>query len=70
MLMQQGWERVAAYGLQRGDVISSGETVVETYAGALTPRGKLYVVLDGPRGRRCALWGKYTLIGRRERTNV
>lgn len=66
--MIEGMERVPAYGLQPGDVISSGETVVQTYAGVRTPRGKLHVVLDDPKGfRRCAIWGKYTLIGRRER---
>ena len=68
--MLPGIERVEAYGLRPGDVITSGETVVETYAGARTPRGKLHVVLDGPRGRRCAMWGKYTLIGRRERDHA
>lgn len=65
--MREGIERVPAYGLRPGDVVSSGETVVETYAGIRTPRGKLQVVLDGPRGRRSAIWGRYTLIGRQER---
>lgn len=65
--MREGMERVPAYGLRPGDIISSGETVVETYAGARTPRGKLHVILDSERGRRCALWGRYTLIGREAR---
>lgn len=56
-------ERIAAYALQPGDVVGSGEKVVQTYVGARTPPRKVHVILDGPRGRRTALWGKFTIIG-------
>ena len=64
-------ERVPARALQLGDVVGSGETVAGTYVGARTPPRKIHVILDGPRGRRTALWGKHTMIGvRREDSRV
>ena len=56
-------QRIAAHALQPGDVVGSGDVVVQTYVGARTPPRKIHVVLDTPRGRRTSLWGKYTIIG-------
>lgn len=66
-------DRIPAYALQLGDIVGSGEKVAQTYAGVRTPRGKIHVVLDGPKGRRVALWGKFTIVGARragEQSNV
>lgn len=67
--MRENVERIPAYALKCGDKVTSGEIVVDTYCGARTPPRKVHVILDGPRGRRTALWGKHTLIGV-ERPNV
>lgn len=56
-------ERVPAHALQMGDKVGSGEIVQGTYSGIHTPPRKVHVILDGPHGRRTALWGRHTLIG-------
>lgn len=55
--------RVQAKYLQKGDKVSSGETVERVFAGAYTPRGKVEVVLRKYDYRRTAVWGAYTEIG-------
>lgn len=55
--------KVAARHLLRGDVTSSGETVLSVSVGARTPRGKVEVALQKGDRKRAALWGAGTTIG-------
>jgi hypothetical protein len=55
--------KVQAQHLQPGDIVGSGEKVVRVSAGVRTPRGKVDVVLDSADFHRCAVWGRYTMIG-------
>lgn len=55
-------QKVSARFMQKGDVVGSGETVVNVSAGVRTPRGKVEVTLEKDGERRLAVWGAYTLI--------
>lgn len=56
--------RVQAQHLQPGDVVGSGETVVNvTISSIHWPSNKVSVALKNEHGGiRSALWGKYTMI--------
>lgn len=54
--------KVQANVLQIGDVVGSGETIIDTSAGLHTPRGKVDVTLEKNGRRRTATWGAYTMI--------
>jgi hypothetical protein len=54
--------KVQANVLQAGDVVGSGETIVDTSGGLHTPRGKVEVTLEKNGRRRTAVWGAYTMI--------
>ena len=54
--------KVCARYLQAGDVVGSGETVIQTSAGVRTPRGKIEVILEKDGKRRLAIWGASTTI--------
>lgn len=63
--------RVPARLLLKGDVISSGETVIAVERGSRTPRGKVEVLLEKSGRRRLALWGAGTTINvQRETSNM
>jgi len=54
--------RVPARLLLKGDVTSSGETVLSVGAGVATPRGKVEVSLSKGEHGRVALWNAGTII--------
>jgi hypothetical protein len=54
--------RVQARQLVAGDVVGSGETIVQVAAGVRTPRGKVEVTLEKDGRRRLTFWGASTVI--------
>lgn len=66
--------RVRAMDLIPGDVTTgTGEKILSASCGIRTPRGKIDVKLGNshpeahPSDYRCAQWGKYTMIGIKDR---
>lgn len=53
-----------------GDIMSgSGEKIIrQPNVDSKTPSGKMMVYLEGKYGRRCAIWGKHTVVGVEEMT--
>lgn len=56
--------KVQAQHLQPGDIVGSGEKVINVSAGVRTPKGKIDVMLKHPENEKGRLshWGKYTMI--------
>ncbi len=61
-------EKLRVHQLRAGDVLrGSGETIVSASAGIKTPAGKIDVVLSKGERRRCAAWGKHTIVSIEDR---
>lgn len=54
--------KVQAQHLQPGDIVGSGEEVLAVGQGIKTPTSKCDVWLIKNDRKRCAQWGKYTMI--------
>lgn len=60
--------KVQAQRLQAGDVVGSGETILNTVVNSIhVPSGKVHVWLEKDGKKRTAQWGKYTLINIKDR---
>jgi hypothetical protein len=54
---------VEARSLKKGDILTSGDTVVSISSGAKTPSGKVEVTLEKNGKTKTSVWGKYTKVG-------
>ena len=54
---------VEARSLKKGDILTSGDTVVSVSSGAKTPSGKVEVTLEKNGKTKTSVWGKYTKVG-------
>lgn len=54
--------KVPSHALKTGDVVGSGETIVQVWDSVRTPKGKINVGLIKNGLCRNTIWGKYTLI--------